>query len=417
MPDQTESNPPRLRRQLSLAGATFIGLGSMIGAGVFSAYGPAAQTAGRYLLISIGIAGLVALFNAMSSMQLATQFPTSGGTYAFGREMLGPWWGFVAGWAFVIGKLASSSAIALTFASFLAPSQWQRPVAIGAVVVITAINLRGITRTARMAALIVFPALVILVAVISIGFTAPRALPISTRDVSLHGVLQAAGIFFFAFAGYARLATLGEEVINPRQTIRRAISISLFVVFVIYAAMGLALMHSLGAEAISASSHPALDLVSHSRASWMTPATVIGVSLASLGSLLALIAGISRTMFAMARESDLPKIFSTVDGYFNVPKNAELVAGAIVIATLLVADIRGAIGFSSAGVLLYYFITNVCAFKQTAGDRLFPRWAQIVGGLLCLVLLATLPVQSLFGALAVIMIGVSYRLISIRRKA
>ena len=129
----TFSSQPVLKRKLGVVGATFIGVGSMIGAGVFSAFAPAAQTAGAFVLVSLAIAGVIALLNASSSAQLARVYPTSGGTYAFGRHVLGPWWGFIAGWSFIIGKTASAAAVALTFAAYFAPEEWQRPLAMGVV--------------------------------------------------------------------------------------------------------------------------------------------------------------------------------------------------------------------------------------------------------------------------------------------
>lgn len=138
-----QSSQPNLARRLGTADAVVIGLGSMIGAGVFAAFAPAAEAAGAGLLIGLGIAAAVAYCNATASAQLAAQYPTSGGTYLYGREQLGDWWGFLAGWGFVIGKTASCAAMALTFAAYAAPAGWQRPVAVAAVVGLAAVNYRG----------------------------------------------------------------------------------------------------------------------------------------------------------------------------------------------------------------------------------------------------------------------------------
>ena len=139
---------PELARRLGTTDAVVIGLGSMIGAGVFSAFAPAAAAAGAGLMIGLGVAAVVAYCNATASAQLAATYPTSGGTYIYGRERLGPWWGFLAGWGFVIGKTASCAAMALTFAAYAVPVAWQRPVAVAAVVALAAVNYRGVTRTA-----------------------------------------------------------------------------------------------------------------------------------------------------------------------------------------------------------------------------------------------------------------------------
>ena len=141
---------PELARRLGTFDAVIIGLGSMLGAGVFAAFSPAAAVAGAGLLIGLAIAALVAYCNATASAQLAAQYPTSGGTYIYGREQLGTWWGFLAGWGFVVGKIASCAAMALTFAVYLVSPPWQRPVAIAAVIILAAVNYYGITRTAAL---------------------------------------------------------------------------------------------------------------------------------------------------------------------------------------------------------------------------------------------------------------------------
>lgn len=398
-----------LRRQLGLLGAVAIGLSSMIGAGVFSVFAPAALSAGSWILLSLAIAGLVAWLNASSSAQLASQFPTSGGTYAFGREMLGPWWGYLAGWSFIVGKLASASAIALTFAAYVLPYQWQRPGAVLIVVLMTWVNLRGITRTAKLGLVIVIPVIVVLMLFINFGISSPASQQNATTPEP-YGIVQAAGLMFFAFAGYARLATLGEEVNEPRKTIPRAITISLAVVFCLYAGVGFALLNVLGAERLASSSQPLVDALTLSGMNSWTTVIVFAAAMATAGSLLALIAGISRTMFAMGRNNDLPHWFSATHPQFHVPHHAELVVGAIVVVLVCVTDLRGAIGFSSAGVLFYYLVTNLAAFRQNSSNRIYPRALAISGSVLCAGLVVTLPIVSVAMAGVIILIGVAFRL-------
>jgi APA family basic amino acid/polyamine antiporter len=236
-----------LARRLGTGDAVVIGLGSMIGAGVFAAFGPAARAAGSGLLIGLAVAAGVAYCNAVASAQLAAEYPTSGGTYVYGRERLGEWWGFLAGWAFVIGKTASCAAMALTFAAYAVPgSRWtHRVVAVVAVAVLTGLNLRGISRTARLARVLValsMLALVIVLVAIATGGDAGSPFPggLDAFHGGVYGVLQAAGLLFFAFAGYARIATLGEEVQEPERTIPRAIPIALAITVVLYALVGVA---------------------------------------------------------------------------------------------------------------------------------------------------------------------------------
>ncbi len=235
---------PSLARRLGLGDAVFIGLGSMIGAGVFAAFAPAAAAAGSGLLIGLGIAAVVAFGNATSSAQLAAAHPTSGGTYAYGRAELGEWWGFIAGWSFVVGKIASCAAMALTFAAYAAPPGWERPVAILAVAALATVNWFGVTRTAQLTRIIVVVVLLSLAVAVAAGATAPDAPGWLDADAlwsgGWYGILQAGGLLFFAFAGYARIATMGEEVRDPARTIPRAIVFALAGAVVVYAAVGIA---------------------------------------------------------------------------------------------------------------------------------------------------------------------------------
>ncbi|GAA1470589.1 APC family permease [Microbacterium thalassium] len=409
---------PALARRLSLGDAVFIGLGSMIGAGVFAAFAPAAAAAGTGLIAGLAIAAVVAFGNATSSAQLAAAHPTSGGTYAYGRAELGPWWGFFAGWGFVVGKIASSAAMALTFAAYAAPAGWERSVAIAAVAALTAVNGFGVTRTAAAARVIVVAVLLSLaVAVAAIGST-PRADRWLNADAlwsdGWYGILQSAGLLFFAFAGYARIATMGEEVRDPSRTIPRAIVLAFTGALVVYATVGVSLLASLGPEATAASTEPIADAVAASGWAWAEPVVRVGAAAASLGALLALIAGIGRTTFAMARERDLPSFLSAVHPRRHVPHRAEIAVGGVVIALVALVDLRGAIGFSSFGVLLYYFVANVAAFRQRPDRRRYPRALQLIGAAGCVVLCATLPWQAVVAGVAVFAVGAVYRAVRLR---
>lgn len=409
---------PSLQRRLGLGDAVFIGLGSMVGAGVFAVWGPAADAAGTGLLIGLAIAALVAFGNATSSAQLAAAHPTSGGTYAYGRAELGPWWGFVAGWGFIIGKTASCAAMALTFAAYAAPSGWERPVAIGAVVVLTAVNWFGVTRTASAARVIVVISLGALAAAVTAAFSAGAAPGWLSAETlwtgGAYGILQSAGLLFFAFAGYARIATMGEEVRDPRRVIPRAIVIAFAIAFAVYAVVAVAVLGSLGPAAIAASTEPVADAAARSGWAWIDTAVRVGAAAASLGALLALIAGVSRTTFAMARERDLPRFLDGVHPRWHVPHHAELVVAAVVVVLVAMVDLRGAIGFSSFGVLLYYFVANVAALRQRGDARRYPAALQILGGVGCLVLAVTLPWPSVAAGAVVVAVGVAYRALRLR---
>ncbi|GIG39161.1 APC family permease [Cellulomonas phragmiteti] len=406
-----------LARHLGTRDAVVIGLGSMIGAGVFAAFAPAAQAAGAGLLVGLALAAVVAYANATASAQLAAQYPTSGGTYVYGRERLGPWWGYLAGWGFVIGKTASCAAMALTFGAYAAPPGWERPVAVLAVAALAAVNYRGITRTARLTRIIVVVVLLALVVVVLAGLTGgePRWARVGpgagdAGALGWYGVLQSAGLLFFAFAGYARIATLGEEVRDPRRTIPRAIQLALGITVVVYAVVAVTVLAVLGPDGTAATPTPLAAVVDASTWSWAGPVVRVGAAAAALGALLALVAGVGRTGLAMAREGDLPRWLAAVHPRYQVPHHAEVALAVVVGVLVLTVDLRGAIGFSSFGVLLYYLVANLAAWTQTGEHRRFPRALQGVGVVGCVVLLATLPVAAVLTGLAVLAVGVVLRL-------
>jgi basic amino acid/polyamine antiporter, APA family len=405
-----------LRRSLGTTDAVVIGLSSMLGAGVFAVLGPATASAGAGILVALAVAAVVAVCNACSTAQLAAQHPTSGGTYAYGRAQLGPWPGFVAGWCFVVGKTASCAAMALTFAAYTVPDAWQRPAAALAVVALGAVNLRGITRTARTARAILVVVLAALAVAVVAGLTgsASGVETSGSTGTSWYGVLQAAGLLFFAFAGYARVATLGEEVRDPRRTIPRAVLVALGLTLVLYVVVLLAALRTLGVDALGGSVAPLADVATARGWGWAVPVLAVGAAAASLGALLALLAGIGRTALAMAREGDLPRPLAAVHPRFGVPHRAEIAVVLAAVALVLVADIREAIGFSSFGVLLYYLVANLSALTQTPEHRLFPRALGVVGALGCVTLVATLPVASVIGGVVLVATGVVYRLVVTR---
>ncbi|WP_232676559.1 APC family permease [Nocardioides sp. R-C-SC26] len=411
---------PPLARHLGTADAVTIGLGSMVGAGVFAVFAPAAEVAGSALLIGLVVAAAIAYANATSSAQLAAQYPSSGGTYVYGRERLSPGWGFAAGWGFVIGKTASCAAMALTFAAYAAPDGWHRPTAVGAMIVISAITYRGVTRTARATRVILAVSLTALVVVALAGLigTGPdvaRVAPLADAgEVGWYAVLQSAGLLFFAFAGYARIATLGEEVRDPARTIPRAVQIALALAVAIYALMALTVLLALGAGATAGSPAPLAVVVETSGWSWAEPLVRLGACAAALGALLGLCLGVSRTTLAMARDGELPRWLAAVHPRHLVPHRAELALTAVVCGLVLVVDLRSVIGFSSFGVLFYYLVANLAAHTQQRDARRFPRALQVFGAVGCVVLMATLPAVSVAVGGGVLALGLSWRVVRLR---
>ncbi|WP_410657966.1 APC family permease [Amycolatopsis sp. lyj-112] len=418
--------PPsqQLARRLGTGDAVVIGLGSMIGAGVFAAFGPAAAAAGTGLLVGLAIAAVLAYCNATASAQLAAAYPTSGGTYIYGREQLGPWWGFTAGWGFVIGKTASCAAMALTFATYAVPGPWwvQRLVAVAAVLGLAALNYRGITRTAALTRVLVTCSLIALT-VIVVGIAVGGGAGVGNLggwqaldDGGVYGTLQAAGLLFFAFAGYARIATMGEEVRDPRRTIPLAITVALGVTVVVYVIVGSAALLAAGPERLASATAPLAEAVQAAGAGEIAPVVRIGAALASLGALLALFAGIGRTSLAMARNRDLPSWLAAVHPRYRVPHHAEAALAVVVSVLVLTTDLRSVIGFSSFGVLVYYLIANLSAASQPREQRRWPRTLNVLGAAGCVALAATLPPASVIGGSVMFAIGLGGRFLVVRSR-
>ncbi|MFI9558650.1 APC family permease [Nonomuraea endophytica] len=432
----------RLARRLGTTDAVVIGLSAMIGAGVFVAFSPAVQAAGSWLFLALAIAAVVAYCNATSSARLAALYPESGGTYVYGRRRLSPFWGYLAGWGFTVGKTASCAAMALTFGAYVAPALAQ-PLAIGAVVGVTALNLLGVQRSAGAARVMIAFVLAVLAMVVATGLLSGPAPPFSLADPTAHGmsdplatpgwlglmpepqpeismvalavtgegtwsflgVLQGAGLLFFAFAGYARIATLGEEVRDPSRTIPRAVGIALAVTLVVYVLVALAALHALGPERLGLSRAPLADVARTADVAWLVPVVSAGAAVAALGALLALVLGVSRTVLAMARNRDLPAFLDAIHPARQVPHRAELAVGVTVIILLLLADLRGAIAFSSFGVLVYYAIANAAALTLTRDEGAPHRAIPVAGLGLCLLLAFTLPWAAVVAGLAVFAFG------------
>ncbi|RSM83685.1 amino acid permease [Amycolatopsis sp. WAC 01375] len=396
-----------LIRRIGLRDAVFIGLGSMVGAGVFVAFAPAAKAAGAWLPAGLAIAAVIAYCNATSSARLAALYPGSGGTYVYGRERLGEFWGYLAGWGFVVGKTASCAAMTLTVVTYAAPGlgqPWRSVFAVAVVAALTGLNYRGVQRSAfatRLMVSVTCTILALAVAAMLFGGTVTATTPGPLPAPGIGGVFEAAGLLFFAFAGYARIATLGEEVRDPARTIPRAVPIALGLALVIYAVLAFVLLYHLGPDLLGRSPDPIAEGVERSSWSWLTPAVRVGAVVAALGSLLALVLGVSRTTLAMARDGHLPRYLTAVHPRFGVPHRAEVTVGVVVALLASTLDLRDAIGFSSFAVLAYYAVTNASALTLRPARRIIP----IAGLLGCAVLAFSLPAVSVLTGSGVLALG------------
>ncbi len=385
--------PGQLQRRLGLGGAVGIGLASMIGAGVFVVFAPAAAAAGRWLLVSLLLAAVIAAANAHSSARLAMRHPLAGGTYVYGREQLGVPWGHLAGWAFIVGKTASCAAMALAIGVHVWPGS-AKVVAIVAVLAVLALNLQGIHRSACLALITTLGVLALLVTFVVVMLTSPPG----TAGEALHelpdaggvrGIAQGAGLLFFAFAGYARIATLGEEVRDPRRTLPWAIGLSLGIVLALYLLIAFALIQGLGVGWLAARQAPLAEAAEISGWPWLGPALRVAALVAVGGALLTLSLGVSRTVLALARDKHLPPYFSVIEPTHGAPRRAEVLIAGLVIVLVLVSDLSEAIGISSFCVLVYYAIANLSAWTLAPG--VLARVVPVVGLLGCLGVALLLP--------------------------
>lgn len=418
-----------LERRLGLSDAVVLGLGAMVGAGVFVAFAPAAARAGSLVWVSLAVAAVVAVCNALSSARLAAQFPSAGGTYVYGRELLGPLPGFLAGWGFVVGKTASCAAMALTAGLYLWPGH-AGLVAAAAVLALTILSVLGVQRTAAaskalvgivLAVLAVFVAMAWVTGPASAGPVAsPPAVDGEAWPARVLGVLGGAGFCFFAFAGYARIATLGEEVREPARTIPRAVVVAITVVIGVYAAVLAATVHLLGVGGVAASAAPVLDAAAQiggaGGGGGVLPSVVrVAAGIAALGALLGGVLGVSRAAMAMARDRHLPAPLAAVHPTTRTPYVAELCVGVLVAAIVLVADVRQAIGFSSFAVLIYYLVANTAALRLDRRRRRLPAWVPVLGAIGCVVVAGSLPWQSVIGGVVVFVVGGAVYAVTRRR--
>lgn len=387
-----------------------IGVAAMVGAGVFYVWAPAWSLAGEWMVVSLALAATVATLNGLVTAQLAIRVPLSGGIYSYGRAYRGDFVGFVAGWLFVTGKTASAAAIALIGAQYVLPDQ-PRPLAVAFIVAFSAVVISGIRATAAFS--------IGVVAVVVGGLVVLTVPAIASEGVSISfgaspgwGVVSAAGLMFFSFAGYARMATLGEEVRNPVRTLPRAIIGALLIVLALY---GLLVVAVLPIFARAGASDTPLTALVPPDSTWLVGLLAL---VASLGSLLAILAGLSRTSMQMARHRDLPGILATLSPSTRGPLFSELAVAGAAISLVLFTDPLWLVGLSGTGVLSYYAIGHYSALAQPRSERFLSPVVPLLALVLCVVLVASMPAASLIAGAAWTLVGVLWFAIarSIRRR-
>ncbi len=399
MPDSTSS--AQLKRELGLFGAILMGLGSIVGTGIFVSTGLAANIAGTAALAAIVLGAIVATCNGLSSAQLAANHAVSGGTYEYGYRYLNHWLGFIAGWMFLLAKSASAATAALGFAGYLLGAFGVSDrgaivvTALVAVVVLTLVVLKGIRRSNTTNIAIVSTTLAVLAIFVVTGLPTLIAtnfsnLAVSSGEFTWRSLLEASALMFVAYTGYGRIATLGEEVVEPRKTIPRAIIVTLGLIMVLYAAVATVGIGAVGASAFGNATISQVAPLEVAARSFGIPGIpqilAIGAITAMLGVLLNLILGLSRVLLAMGRRRDMPAITARLNADRTTPSVAVIVVGIAIALLVLIGNVKTTWSFSAFNVLIYYAITNLAALQLTRRDRLYPRWISALGLLFCLFL-------------------------------
>lgn len=414
-----------LRRELGVTGAVFMGLGSIVGTGVFVSIGIGAGVAGPAVVAAVALAALVATANGLSSAQLAAAHPVSGGTYEYGYRYLNPALGFTAGWMFLLAKSASAATAALGFAGYTldlidADADWLVPLAVVAVLALTAVVMAGLRRSNAVNIMIVSVTVLALAAFAGFGLPdVDRAQFDGFFSGGGVGFLEAVALMFVAYTGYGRIATLGEEVRDPARTIPQAIVVTLIVTMTLYVAVAFVAVGVGGASRLAdltdALAAPLEALAGEIAGDGLAALVAVGAITAMLGVLLNLILGLSRVLLAMGRRRDMPAATARINDAGTTPTVAVPVMGAAILALVLIGDVRTTWSFSAFTVLVYYAITNYAALRLPVEDRRFPRWVAWAGLGACLFLAVWVdPIMWIIGA---VLLGGGFTLRSVLRRS
>ncbi len=399
----------KLQRQVGIIGAVMMGLGAIVGTGIFVSLAQATSVAGHWIVIAITVAALVAACNGLSSAQLAAAHPVSGGTYEYGYRWLHPSLGFTAGWMFLCAKSASAATAVLGFATYAVAlcgstsSVLRSVIGLVTLACVTALVYSGIRRSnAINIAIVVFTlgALLcfVIFGVLTLSGTDWRAVE-QARDIGSHlsedrnpvtftDFMQGCALMFVAFTGYGRIATLGEEITDPRRNIPRAIIATLAVSLLLYLSVAWVAVSVAGPEALARASQqqlaPLAAIAQEFKYPWVANLVALGAMTAMLGVLLNLILGLSRVVLAMARRGDLPALLATVNADRSSPGPAVIAVGAIIATLTMIGDMRLTWSFSAFTVLIYYTITNLAALRLSKVEQRYPRAVAYLGCLACL---------------------------------
>jgi APA family basic amino acid/polyamine antiporter len=394
----SQPEPAGLKREIGLFGATALGIGAIIGSGIFIVTGIVAGMAGPAMIISVLIAGIIALFSAMSVAELSAYLPEEGGTYAYAQKLISPFVGFIAGWIWVFSNIFVGAAVSLGFAHYFAtlfPAIPVKGIAVIICLIFIIINSIGLKESTILNNLLVTFKVLILLFFIAFGlgfFSTTNLTPFAPSGIS--GILGGAALIFFAYTGFARVTIMAEEVHDPRVTIPRSIYLALAISTVLYIFVSIIAVGLVGAPALSQSGSPLADAI---RVTGSSPAVLLislGAMIATASVLLTTIMGISRILFAMSRKGDLPVFLTHIHPRFNTPHFAIWISGACMIAAILLADLTLVVAVSTFAMLVFYLIADIAAFRIPSDYQQFPRIVPVIGAVSCIALIGFLTINS-----------------------
>ena len=415
-----------LKRTLNLLDATSVGIGAIIGAGIFVVLGIAIGYAGPSIIISIIIAGIVASFTAFSFAELGSAIPKEGGAYQYAFELISPFAGFLVGCLWLFAQIVAGAAISLGFAGYFVavfPAFSVKVVAVLAALVLTGLNLVGIKQSTTINNILVIVKIAVLCAFIGFGLFQMHPQNLSQFSPNgLFGVLQGAGFIFFAYLGFGRIATLGEEVKNPERNLPLAILIALVVSLVLYVLTAFTAMGLQDYRILAQSGSPLAEAAKATGNFTLVAAVSLGALIATVSVLLTNLIGLSRVAFAMARNGQLPTSIARVSSRFGTPYISVLVMGALLTVLAFALDLKQAAAITSFALLATHVIVNLSAMRlrkkmpSSATKFKVPFFPLIpsLGLLSCVILMFSLPQESWIAAAAVV--ALSAVLYLLRRK-
>lgn len=384
-----KQEPRRLKRSIGLWSAVAINVGAIIGGGIFVVTGIVAGYAGSALIVSMIIAGVIAFITAWSFAKLTAWQPVEGSVYEYGRQLVSPYAGFLAGWMWMVANTFTGAAVSLGFAYYLTATFPSLPTNYVAAVLclgFTALNLVGAKESASVNNVLVAIKLAILGFFVVFGVFHVSAgnfipfVPLSS------GVLYGTFFIFFAYGGFARVAVVAEEVKDAKRNVPRAMLLSLGISMVVYVLVGLVAVGLVGSVGLVGGS-PLTAAIGVTGSSLAVQIISVGGLVATASVLLTAILGVSRMAYSMARRNDLPSALARLHSRFLTPYYAILVGGLLMAVLVLFVDLTRVVAISTFALLFNYSITNIAAFKLKNG-RSWRRFVPLLGLATCLMLLA-----------------------------